>query len=90
MIIDITGDEAATMMVALDNYRARMENLWQNGQDPNARDFVADAARARQKIFTAQQQQFNNSVADAIGEGEQPNDEATASVDPYTLPTWTD
>ena len=90
MNIDITHDEATTMIVALDNYRVRMERLWQNGQDPNARDFIADAARARQKIFTEQQQQFNNTVADAVGEGEQPNDEATASVDPYTLPTWTD
>ena len=34
-------------------------------------------------------EQFNNSVADAVGEGEQPNNQTSASIDPFTLPTWT-
>ena len=32
------------------------------------------------------QQKFRNSIADAIGEGEQPS----TSIDPFTLPTWTE
>ena len=38
-----------------------------------------------QKLFGIQQE-FRNSIADAIGEGELP----PTSIDPFTLPTWTE
>jgi hypothetical protein len=35
-------------------------------------------------------ERFNNSIADAVGEGEQSNNQTSTSIDPFTLPTRTD
>ena len=94
MKIELTDDEVTTIMVALDNYgEAKREEWMESRADPDAPDMgdeeLLDEAGSSewcwQKLFTAQQQ-FRNSIADAIGEGELP----PTSIDPFTLPTWTE
>ena len=91
MRIELTDEEVTTIMVALDKYGEAKRVEWlESRADPDAPDMgdeeLLDEAGSSewcwQKLFTAQQQ-FRNSISDAIGEGEQP----TASVDPFTLPT---
>ena len=94
MKIDLTDDEATTIMVALDAYATQKRTEWMISRaDPDAPDMgdeeLLDEAGSSewcwQKLFTAQQK-FRNSIADAIGEGEQP----PTTIDPFTLPTWTE
>ena len=101
MKIDLTDDEVTTIMVALDNYGEAKRVEWLESRrtdrgwraDPDAPDMgdeelLDEAGSAEwcwQKLFGIQQE-FRNSIADAIGEGEQP----LTTIDPYTLPTWTD
>ena len=91
MKIELTDEEMTTMMVALDSYGIVKREEWMDSRaDPDAPDMgneelLDEAGSAEwcwQKLFTIQQQ-FRNSIADAIGEGEQP----TASVNPFDLPT---
>ena len=84
MKIELTDEEVTTILIALDNYRDQQETEFM--RNPHA-EFQQEAGSAEwcwQKLFTAQQK-FRNSIADAIGEGEQPTNETTASVDPYDL-----
>ena len=94
MKIELTDDEVTTIMVALDNYGEAKRLEWMESRaDPDAPDMgdeelldeSGSAEWCWQKLFTAQQE-FRNSIADAIGEGEQPS----ALIDPFTLPTWTE
>ena len=84
MKIELTDEEVTTILIALDNYRDQQETEFM--RNPHA-EFQQEAGSAEwcwQKLFGAQQE-FRNSIADAIGEGEQPTNETTASVDPYDL-----
>jgi hypothetical protein len=58
--------------------------------DEELLDEAGSAEWCWQKICGQAKEQFNNSVADAVGEGEQPDNQPTPSIDPYTLPTWTE
>lgn len=99
MKIELTDDEVTTIMVALDNYGEAKRVEWlESRADPDAPDMgdeelLDEAGSAEwcwQKLHNQSVEQFNNSVADAIGEGEQSNNQTSASIDPFTLPTWTD
>jgi hypothetical protein len=94
MKIELTDDEVTTMMVALDNYATQKRTEWMDSRTPpdapdmGDEELLDEAGSAEwcwQKLFGIQQQ-FRNSIADAIGEGEQPS----PPIDPFTLPTWTD
>ena len=85
MKIEFTDDEVTTMMVALDSYGAQKRIEWLDSRDDEDLTEAGSAEWCWQKLFGFQQQ-FRNSIADAIGEGEQPSD----SIDPFTIPTWTD
>jgi len=83
--IEFTDDEVTTMLVALDNYGDAKRAEWMDSRDDDDLTEAGSAEWCWQKLFGFQQQ-FRNSIADAIGEGEQPSD----SIDPFTIPTWTD
>ena len=92
MKIELTDDEVTTVMVALDNYRDQKEQEWATTRDEADIEDAGSAEWLWQKLFGAQQE-FRNSVADAVGEGEQPqlpfntqtNSGTSASVDPFDL-----
>ena len=85
MKIELTDDEVTTMMVALDSYGMDMRAQWMTSRDDDDLTEAGSAEWCWQKLFGIQQE-FRNSIADAIGEGEQP----LTTIDPYTLPTWTE
>ena len=109
MKIELTDDEWATVLVALDGYGAQKRIEWLDSRDDDDLTEAGSAEWCWQKIYGAISternataveavkaslkgelpEQFNNSVADAVGEGEQPNNQTSASIDPFTLPTWT-
>ena len=87
MKVELTDEEVTTILIALDNYRDQQETEFM--RHPTSVEFEQEAGSAEwcwQKLFTAQQQ-FRNSIADAVGEGEQPNNQTSASVDPFSLPS---
>ena len=84
--IELTDDEVTTILIALDNYREQKETYFaHHSTDVESLQEAGSAEWCWQKLFGFQQD-FRNSIADAVGEGEQP----TTPIDPYTLPTWTD
>ena len=83
--IELTDDEVTTILVALDNYGDAKRLEWAETRDDAVLSEAGSAEWCWQKLFGAQQQ-FRNSIADAIGEGELP----PTSIDPFTLPTWTE
>ena len=84
MQIELTDDEVTTILIALDNYRELAEREFHHSGDEEDQEQAGSAEWCWQKLFHAQEQ-FRNSVADAVGEGEQPTNESTASVDPFNL-----
>ena len=80
--IELTDDEATTILVALDNYRHERETDFLQTGEPQDQQEAGSAEWCWQKVFGAQQQ-FRNSIADAIGEGEPPTDETSEKVDPF-------
>ena len=94
--LTLTDDEVTTILVALDNYAEVRRVEWMESRkfssdgtgDEELLDEAGSAEWCWQKLFGVQQE-FRNSIADAIGEGEQPL-ETTASVDPFGLPTWSE
>ena len=88
MKIELTEDEVTTILVALDNYGDAKRLEWAESRDDADLTEAGSAEWCWQKLFCVQQE-FRNSIADAIGEGEQPL-ETTASVDPFGLPTWSE
>ena len=84
MKIELTDDEVTTILIALDNYRETAEREFHHSGDEEDQEQAGSAEWCWQKLFCAQQQ-FRNSIADAIGEGELPTNESTASVDPFNL-----
>ena len=86
MKIELTEAEVTTILIALDNYRDQQETEFM--RHPTSVEFQQEAGSAEwcwQKLFGVQQE-FRNSIADAIGEGEI-NNLTSASVDPFSLPT---
>ena len=88
MKVELTDDEVTTILVALDNYGTAAREEWMTTRDDDDLTQAGSAEWCWQKLFGIQQE-FRNSIADAIGEGEQPL-ETTASVDPFGLPTWSE
>jgi len=88
MKIELTDEEVTTILVALDNYGTAKREEWMASRDDDDLTEAGSAEWCWQKLFGVQQE-FRNSIADAIGEGETTN-LATASVDPFGLPTWSD
>ena len=84
MKIELTDDEVTTILVALDNYGDAKRLEWADTRDDADLTEAGSAEWCWQKLLCAQQQ-FRNSIADAIGEGETTNNDSTASVDPYDL-----
>jgi hypothetical protein len=99
MKIELTDEEVATILVALDNYGEAKRIEWLDSRAPpdapdmGDEELLDEAGSAEwcwQKVYTQSVEQFNNSVADAVGEGEQLNNSTSSSIDPFTLPTRTD
>ena len=88
MKIELTDEEVTTIMVALDNYGTAKREEWMASRDDDDLTEAGSAEWCWQKLFGIQQE-FRNSIADAIGEGETHNP-TTASVDPFGLPTWSE
>ena len=88
MKIELTDEEVPTIMVALDNYGTAKREEWMASRDDDDLTEAGSAEWCWQKLFGVQQE-FRNSIADAIGEGETHNP-TTASVDPFGLPTWSE
>jgi len=88
MKIELTDDEVTTMMVALDSYGAQKRIEWLDSRDDADLTESGSAEWCWQKLFGIQQE-FRNSIADAIGEGET-NNLTNALIDPFGLPTWND
>ena len=83
--LTLTDDEATTILIALDNYREQQErDFMEHPTNVESQQEAGSAEWCWQKLFHAQEQ-FRNSVADAVGEGEQPTNETTATVDPFNL-----
>jgi hypothetical protein len=85
MKIELTDDEATTILIALDNYREQQErDFMEHPTNVESQQEAGSAEWCWQKLFHAQEQ-FRNSIADAVGEGELPTNESTTSVDPFNL-----
>ena len=90
MKIDLTYDELITIQSALEVHTELLRDETYCSPEPErAEELHGSAVWCWQKLEAIVQQmtaeRFNNSVADAVGEGEQPTDESTASVDPFNL-----
>ena len=96
MKVELTDEEATTILVAIDFWGAELEAqlksyLYEEAEEEDRANMQNDIDETEQiwnKIFTAQQK-FRNSIAAAIGEGET-NNQTSASIDPFSLPTWTE
>ena len=86
MKIELTDDEWTTVLVALDHYRAHKTAMAAELYDRQLTEDAGSAEWCWQKIYGAISTE-RNSIADAVGEGENPNNTASASVDPFGLPT---
>jgi hypothetical protein len=82
MKIELTDDEITTILVALDNYGDAKRLEWADTRDDADLTEAGSAEWCWQKLFHAQQQ-FRNSIADAVGEGEPENPRTSADVDPF-------
>ena len=87
MKVELTDEEVTTILIALDNYRDQQEtDFMRHPTNVESQQEAGSAEWCWQKLFHAQQQ-FRNSIADAIGEGEQPHTLTSAEVDPFSLPS---
>ena len=80
MILKLTEEEVATILVSLETYsQARDMQFQESGcHDEEARTDRDSADWVWQKVADQRDLQFNNSVADAVGEGEK-----NSKVDPF-------
>ena len=76
--IELTDDEVTTILVALDNYSSMKDDefLESGCKNTELQTESSSADWCFQKLFE-EQQKFRNSIADAVGEGEQ------TKVDPF-------
>ena len=84
MKIEMTEEEWATVLVALDGYGARKRIEWLDSRDDDDLTESGSAEWCWQKISSALETE-RNSIADAVGEGETLTN---ALIDPFGLPTW--
>ena len=85
MKIELTDDEATTILIALDNYREQQErDFMEHPTNVESQQEAGSAEWCWQKVFCAQQK-LRNGIADAVGEGELPTNEIPSSVDPFNL-----
>jgi len=85
MKIELTDDEWTTVLVALDHYRTHKTAMAAELYDRQLTEDAGSAEWCWQKIFGALQP-GRNAIADAVGEGEQPElpfDGARDVVDPF-------
>ena len=73
MKIELTDEEVTTIMVALDNYGTAKREEWMASRDDDDLTEAGSAEWCWQKIMTAQETQTNN--------------QTSASVDPFSLPS---
>ena len=80
MILQLTEDEVTRILDALETYSQTRDMQFQEsgGHDEEARTDRDSADWVYHKITGQRDLQFNNSVADAIGEGEK-----NTKVDPF-------
>jgi len=80
MILQLTEDEVARVLNALDVYSQACDEQFQDSgcHDEEARTDRDSADWVYHKIAGQRDLQFNNSVADAVGEGQKNN-----KVDPF-------
>ena len=88
MKVELTDDEVTTIMVALDSYGAQKRIEWLDTRNDDDLTEAGSSEWCWQKLFGIQQE-FRNSIADAVGEGET-NNLTNALIDPFGLPTWND
>ncbi len=88
MIVELTEEEWTTVLVALDGYGARKRIEWLDSRDDEDLTDAGSAEWCWHKIQDALQNE-RNAIADAVGEG-QPNNQTSASIDPFSLPTWSE
>ena len=79
---ELTDDEVTTILVALDNSGDAKRLEWADSRNDADLTEAGSAEWCWQKLFDAQQQ-FRNSIADAVGEGEPDNPRNSADVDPF-------
>lgn len=79
--LQLTDDEATTIAVAIDFWQAELASQQKSSlseeEQATLAEEIGSAEWCWQKVFTAQQE-FRNSIADAVGEGEAPQ-----TIDPY-------
>lgn len=73
MKIELTDDEVTTILVALDNYGTAKREEWMTSHLDDALTEAGSAEWCWQKIVTAQETRTNN--------------QTSASVDPFSLPS---
>ncbi len=73
MKIELTDDEVTTILVALDNYGDAKRLEWAESRDDADLTEAGSAEWCWQKLFYAQETQTNN--------------QTSASVDPFSLPS---
>ena len=80
MILKLTECEVARILEALEAYSQARDMLFQDagGHDEEARTDRDSADWVWQKVAGQRDMQFNNSVADAVGEGQ-----TSDKVDPF-------
>ena len=84
MKIELTEEEWATVLVALDGYGAQKRIEWLDSRDDYDLSEAGSAEWCWQKIHCALEIE-RNATADAVGEGETLTN---ALIDPFGLPTW--
>ena len=97
MKVELTDEEATTILVAIDFWGAELEaqlksNLYEEAEEEdriNIQNDIDETEQIWNKVSTAQEQ-FRNSIADAIGEGEQPINTTSTPINPFDMPTWTE
>ena len=80
MILQLTEDEVTRILDALESYSQARDVQFQEsgGHDEEARTDRDSADWVWQKVVGQRDLQFNNSVADAVGEGD-----SSTKVDPF-------
>ena len=73
MKIELTDEEVTTIMVALDNYGTAKREEWMASRDDDDLTEAGSAEWCWQKLFGAQETQTNN--------------QTSASVDPFSMPS---
>ena len=91
MKIEFTDDEVETILAALDSYALGYRSEWLKTRNDADLDVIGSAEWCWQKISAERRAHFNenNSCGSCAGcpSTSVTNNETTASVDPYGLPT---